>query len=284
MKWRAAVDRAVAALDLTHAQYSLLASLYGLSRSGTRPSQRELSDFSGLEPMYVSKLVRALETGGLVARAGHPSDPRAIQLTLTDRGREIALAAIARVAALQEELTAPLGGTRSVRNRELVRTLRALLGETEGDDRMTQQQSRPVTGQMIGEAQRALGAVFDILLAEVGISFQTWVALNMLAISGAPMTRGALRARMADGLLADPAAIDPVLEAMASSGQVRAADAGEAAELSLTAAGRATHDRVRAGITSNTARLYAGIDAADLATTGRVLEEVTARARALLEN
>jgi hypothetical protein len=37
-KWRAAVDRAVAPLGLTHAQYSLLASLYGLSRSGTAPA------------------------------------------------------------------------------------------------------------------------------------------------------------------------------------------------------------------------------------------------------
>ena len=61
-RWRAAVDRAVAPLGLTHAQYTLLGSLYGLSRSGTRPSQRELADYAGLEPIYVSKLVRALES------------------------------------------------------------------------------------------------------------------------------------------------------------------------------------------------------------------------------
>ncbi|GHI03432.1 hypothetical protein Scel_17530 [Streptomyces cellostaticus] len=30
MKWRVAVDRAVAPLGLTHAQYSLVASLYGM--------------------------------------------------------------------------------------------------------------------------------------------------------------------------------------------------------------------------------------------------------------
>src|SRR5882672_7682555 len=80
MKWRAVLDRAVAPLGLTHAQYSLLASLYGLTRSGARPSQRELADFSGLEPMYVSKLARTLERAGLVERSENPSDPRAVEL------------------------------------------------------------------------------------------------------------------------------------------------------------------------------------------------------------
>ncbi|MER6983053.1 MarR family transcriptional regulator, partial [Streptomyces carpinensis] len=61
MKWRVAVDRAVAPLGLTHAQYALMASLYGMSRSGLRPSQRRLADRTGLEPLYVSKLARALE-------------------------------------------------------------------------------------------------------------------------------------------------------------------------------------------------------------------------------
>ena len=39
MKWRVAVDRAVAPLGLTHAQYSLVASLHGMQRAGLRPSQ-----------------------------------------------------------------------------------------------------------------------------------------------------------------------------------------------------------------------------------------------------
>src|SRR5215468_8364647 len=81
-KWRAAVDRAVAPLGLTHAQYSVLASLYGLSRTGSRPSQRELADFTGLEPIFVSKLVRALEASGILVRDEHPSDPRAVSLRL----------------------------------------------------------------------------------------------------------------------------------------------------------------------------------------------------------
>ena len=42
----------------------MLASLYGLSRGGRLPSQRELADFTGLDPIYVSKLVRVLQSGG----------------------------------------------------------------------------------------------------------------------------------------------------------------------------------------------------------------------------
>src|SRR5918912_186158 len=83
LRWRVALDRALAPLGLTSAQYGLLASLHGFSRAGSRPSQRELASFSGLEPMHVSKLIRALERAGLVERAGNPDDTRAVQLKVT---------------------------------------------------------------------------------------------------------------------------------------------------------------------------------------------------------
>src|SRR5690349_8760016 len=81
LKWRGAVDRALASLGLTHAQYVLMASLSGLTETGARPSQRELADFSGFDPMYVSKLVRALEQDGWLAREPNAADPRAFHLT-----------------------------------------------------------------------------------------------------------------------------------------------------------------------------------------------------------
>ncbi|MFG2935278.1 MarR family winged helix-turn-helix transcriptional regulator [Streptomyces sp. NPDC048282] len=126
-KWRVAVDRAVAPLGLTHAQYAVMASLYGMGRTGLRPSQRELADHTGLEPLYVSKLARALETAGLVARARDPDDPRAIRLTLTDQGRDITRRAIGVVQGLLDQLLAPLGGQRGPRAREFTRELAILL-------------------------------------------------------------------------------------------------------------------------------------------------------------
>lgn len=127
MKWRAAVDRAVAPLGLTHAQYSVLASLYGINRSGRQPSQRQLAEHTGLEAIYVSKLAKALERAGLVERPGDPADSRAVRLTLTPAGFDITRQAIAVVAELLERLLAPLGGARTRRTAAFVGELQTLL-------------------------------------------------------------------------------------------------------------------------------------------------------------
>ncbi|MFD7455585.1 MULTISPECIES: MarR family winged helix-turn-helix transcriptional regulator [unclassified Streptomyces] len=127
MKWRVAVDRAVAPLGLTHAQYSLVASLHGMQRAGERPSQRRLADRTGLEPLYVSKLARALESAGLIERTRDPRDPRAVQLALTDEGRDVTRKAIDVVQGLLRQLLEPLGGIDSARAREFTRDLTTLL-------------------------------------------------------------------------------------------------------------------------------------------------------------
>jgi MarR family transcriptional regulator, organic hydroperoxide resistance regulator len=129
MRWRAATDRALAPLGLTHAQYSLLASLFALSRSGVGPSQRELADFTGLDPIYVSRLARALERGGFIVRNTHAADPRAVELSLTKAGTKVVSEAVREVRELQEHLTKPLGGSRGVRTGELVDMLRQLLDQ-----------------------------------------------------------------------------------------------------------------------------------------------------------
>lgn len=127
MKYRVAVDRAVAPLGLTHAQYALVASLYGMQRSGLRPSQRRLADHTGLEPLYVSKLARALESAGLLERTRDPKDPRAVQLALTERGHATTRQAIDVVQGLLRQLFEPLGGLDSARTRDFVRNLGVLL-------------------------------------------------------------------------------------------------------------------------------------------------------------
>ena len=127
LRWRAELDRTLAPLGLTSAQYAVLASLHGLSRSGARPSQRELADFAGLEPMHVSKLIRALQQAGLVERSGHPADTRAVQLSITDRGHQVVSAARTKVLELEERRLEPLGGSGSRRSAELRETLLDLL-------------------------------------------------------------------------------------------------------------------------------------------------------------
>ncbi|MGW3664385.1 MarR family winged helix-turn-helix transcriptional regulator [Streptomyces sp. NPDC005141] len=127
MKWRVAVDRAVAPLGLTHAQYSLVASLYGMHRDGLRPSQRELADHTGLEPLYVSKLARSLEAARIIDRVRDPADPRAVRLSLTEDGRAITRRAITVVQGLLEQLLEPLGGLGGERTQAFSRELATLL-------------------------------------------------------------------------------------------------------------------------------------------------------------
>ncbi|MDX3242350.1 MarR family winged helix-turn-helix transcriptional regulator [Streptomyces sp. ME18-1-4] len=126
-KWRVAVDRAVAPLGLTHAQYSLVASLLGMQRAGERPSQRRLADHTGLEPLYVSKLARALESAELIERTRDPRDPRAVQLALTEQGQDVTRRAVQVVQGLLEQLLQPLGGLDSARTHTFKSELALLL-------------------------------------------------------------------------------------------------------------------------------------------------------------
>ena len=114
-------------LGLTQAQYTVLASLRGLTAGGERPSQRRLAAVTGLEPIYVSKLVAVLERAGLVARRRDPADARAVQLSLTERGVTVVDEAIDVVRDLHHELTAPLGGPDGARTRALRAALQTLL-------------------------------------------------------------------------------------------------------------------------------------------------------------
>jgi DNA-binding MarR family transcriptional regulator len=128
-KWRVAVDRAVAGHGLTHAKYSVLATLYGLRHTDPdlRPSQRRLADHTGLEPLYISKLVRALEADALVERHPDPADTRAVRLVLTDQGFAVAAETVEVVRGLLERLLAPLGGLDSARAATFSRELQLLL-------------------------------------------------------------------------------------------------------------------------------------------------------------
>ncbi|MFI7062707.1 MarR family winged helix-turn-helix transcriptional regulator [Kribbella sp. NPDC050124] len=127
MKWRVAVDRALAPRGLTHAQYVMLSSLYGMERAGQSPSQRELADHTGLEALYVSKLARSLDADGLIQRARDTRDTRTVRLQLTDKGRTTVEPAIAEVAGLLDRLLEPLGGRRGDRTKAFVRDLSELL-------------------------------------------------------------------------------------------------------------------------------------------------------------
>jgi DNA-binding MarR family transcriptional regulator len=95
-----------------------------IGRAGTTPARarllaalqcegsRKMSELGaqlGVTPRNITKLVDGLEAEGLVARKAHPSDRRAILVSLTDKGalvgKESALADTAASAWLYKQLT-----------------------------------------------------------------------------------------------------------------------------------------------------------------------------------
>ena len=291
MRWRSAIDRAITPLGLTNAQYSVLAPLLGMERSGQRPSQRQLADFTGLEPLYVSKLARALEQAGLIERSGHPDDSRAVQLSLTDQGREVTAQATERVRGLQDELTAPLGGLDSPATRNLIDVAAhpARIHPSAHADR-----SRPMThsaalqgpalnGQDIGQAEHATRAVLDRLLARTGIQFHGWVIINQLAASGGALGEEELTGRITHGLKIGEDAVHAAAAELAWQGLIsREPAAGGGTQVALTPAGTARFEQIQGGIGQVTQRLYGGLPESDLAIAHRVLATVTERANAEL--
>lgn len=98
--WQRAIRAALAPHDLTHVQFVLLACLtWWESTDQPAPTQRILADRAGIDVMMASQVLRALEKAGLIIRASHPEDTRALTISLTEKGRTQARAAFPSVEA-----------------------------------------------------------------------------------------------------------------------------------------------------------------------------------------
>jgi DNA-binding MarR family transcriptional regulator len=97
LRWQRDIAAALAPLGLTHVQFVLLASAWWLNRAGEAPRQHALAAHAGTDVKMTSQVLQKLEDKGLIARSVDPSDTRAKQLRVTDRGAELAERAVAVV-------------------------------------------------------------------------------------------------------------------------------------------------------------------------------------------
>ncbi len=97
LRWQRATAAVLRPCGLTHVQFVLLASTWWLGEQGEAPSQRQLAEHCGTDPMMTSQVVRRLEAGGLITRQPDPADSRARRLGVTSAGRDLAVRAIAAV-------------------------------------------------------------------------------------------------------------------------------------------------------------------------------------------
>jgi hypothetical protein len=135
----------------------------------------------------------------------------------------------------------------------------------------------PLGTQVIGQAESALGALLDPLLARTGTTFHQWLVLTVTAGSGGDADRSQLVARIAGARKIADAEVDAAIDELAAAGLVRSASTVAFTE----AGGQARYTQIRDALAEITARLF-DFPAEDLATAGRVLAIVTARANAEL--
>jgi len=107
-RWQAAQRAALKPYGLTHVQFVLLASLTWLDAEGPL-TQRQLADHAATDPMMTSQVLRVLAAQGLVVRAAHPRDRRALCLSVTGQGRALANRAVVAVEQCDQDFFAGLG-------------------------------------------------------------------------------------------------------------------------------------------------------------------------------
>lgn len=90
--------------DITPEQWSVLTCLW--QQEGVSP--KELADLICKDKPNTNRILEKLQAKGLILRKLHPTDRRAYQIYLTERGWAIKDKLIAKVTQLQEEVTAGL--------------------------------------------------------------------------------------------------------------------------------------------------------------------------------
>ncbi len=91
-------------LGLTHPQYLVMVTLWGTEGS---VSVKQLSSLLKLDPPSLSPVLKRLQNAGLVERQRDPSDERSVQISLTERGRDLR----ARAVGVPTAIIARLGMT-----------------------------------------------------------------------------------------------------------------------------------------------------------------------------
>ncbi|HPG07688.1 MAG TPA: MarR family transcriptional regulator [Saprospiraceae bacterium] len=109
MAWQRLIKQQLDPLDLTHTQFVLLAALAWLSRLQESVTQIDIANHSHTDRMMVSKVLRTLESKGLILRQEHATDTRAKVVTLTQAGEQLIQKAVQVVEAADGIFFSKLG-------------------------------------------------------------------------------------------------------------------------------------------------------------------------------
>jgi DNA-binding MarR family transcriptional regulator len=117
------MNRQLAAIDLTHLQFTTLALIGWSNRTGTLETQAELARSFDIEPMQMSQIVRMLEAKGLIIRKAPSAASRLRHAEITRKG----LAALAKAMPIALDIQNTMFGAPGRPGGELHKTLLATL-------------------------------------------------------------------------------------------------------------------------------------------------------------
>lgn len=133
-----------------------------------------------------------------------------------------------------------------------------------------------LTGRDIGITYQAIAAIRDRLLADVGMTFEDSIQLNVLADAPASTAASSeLLAVLTAGLKLSDDAASAAIDALVSRGLATRDAAGA---VTATALAVDAHQRFTALVAQLAPRLYGDIQTEDLEAAKRVLDTVTERA------
>lgn len=115
LEWHRKVTDGLAKLDLTHAQFVLLASAVWLAHHGEVPSQTELASHAGVDPMMTSQVVRLLERQKFVRRVPDKDDARVRRIEVTGLGQRKVSSAVKIVEKIDSQVFGGIDNSDSFR-------------------------------------------------------------------------------------------------------------------------------------------------------------------------
>jgi DNA-binding MarR family transcriptional regulator len=121
-RYQREVDRALAALELTHLQFMTLILAAWLGREGETVTQTQIARAGDIQPMQISHMLKTLEEKALIARVRNATDVRAKRVEVTTVG----LVALRRALPLVITVQHQLFGEEGRAGGGLLRTLRRL--------------------------------------------------------------------------------------------------------------------------------------------------------------
>ena len=109
MVWQRLIRKVLEPYGVTHPQFVIMATLLWFEMHPQDTTQIHIVNWTKLDKMTVSKALKSLEGQGLVMRATHGRDTRAVIVRLTQDGNNLIHKVIPVIEALDTAFFAPLG-------------------------------------------------------------------------------------------------------------------------------------------------------------------------------